>query len=534
MPSPDLILGEECRESMLRGFDKIGRLLALTLGPIGGNIGNERDGSRETELLNDAATIARRVLEIPDRSENVGVMMMRHIVWNMREDVGDGSATTAVIAQAAAHEMQRMIAAGANAMMLRRGMDKATAVAVKELDKLAVPLEGEERIAAVASAAIGDPEIGKLLGEIYDVLGPHASIHCEPYVSTHHDRAYQEGARFRGGYASPYFITDQDRRIAVMEDVHVVVAEMTFDDVSAVQTVLEQALADGAKGVFVLCRSMAEKPIGVMVANNEGDVIKSMACTLKPVGDERRGTFENIALLTGATFVEDQVSGMAARDIKLEHMGRADKIIMNRNNFTIVGGAGDRKAIRERVRKLRKRLRQTKDGDERETLRTLLSHFSGGVAELRIGALTSQERKQLTALAEQSMKAVDAAMDEGIVPGGGSAYLACIPAVEAIEAKGDVAIGVKIVARALQEPMRRIAENGGAHPPIVVHQSQQAGYGYGYDVERECIVNMIDEGIADAVVVAKRALTQGISGAIMLLTTDALVLHAKPKESFQP
>lgn len=533
MPKPDLVLGEDCRVSMLRGFDSIGRLLALTLGPIGGHIANQREGTNETELLNDAATVARRVLQLPERSENVGAMMMRHIVWHMRQAVGDGSATTAVIAQATAREMQRLIAAGANAMILRRGIDQAMAVALRELERIAVPLEGEQHIAAVATAAMGDAEIGKLLGEMYDVLGENAAIVTEPYVATYHDRVYRDGARFRGGYLSPYLITDQERRIAVLEDPYIVVGEMRFESTEAIQNILEQVVNAGGKSVFFAVRAMSDKALSMLVANNENGIIKSCAAELKPVGDERRGTFENIALLVGANKLDDK-HGWSEMDVSLNDLGRASRVTVTRQHYTIAGGQGDREAITERRRELRKKLRASHDPEEREMLRTLLSHFSGGIGELRIGALTSQERKELTELAEQGMKAVDAAMEEGIVPGGGAAYLACIEAVRAIEAQGDERLGVEVVARVLEEPMRRIAENAGLHPPVAIAESLRRGFGHGYDVRRERYADMIEAGIADAAMVAKRALQQGVSGAVMLLTTDALVLHRKPQESFTP
>jgi chaperonin GroEL len=534
MPKPDVVLGEKGRVGMLRGFESMARLLALTLGPVGGKIVNARDpGGANPELLDDAATIARRIIQLPDRTEDVGAMMMRHMVWHMREEVGDGSATTAVLARAIAREMQHMVAAGANAMILRRGIEKATQVAIEALDELAAPLEGEEHIAAVATAAVGDAEIGKLLGEIYDVLGPNASVVIEPYVATSHDRVYHEGARFRGNYLSPYLITDQTRRLAVLENPYVLVGDLNFESMESVQNALEQVYRAGGKSVFLVCRMVSDKGIGVMVANNERGTIQSCATNLKPVGDLRRGAIENIALLTGGRPLSDG-TGHSPEAVTLDDFGRAERVISTKDYFMIIGGQGDKNAIRERTRTLRQRARESHDREERETLRELLTHFSAGVAELRIGALTEKERTALGEVAEQARKTVIAGIESGIVPGGGSAYLACIPAVEAIEAEGDEAIGVKILARALEEPMRCIAANIGAHPPVVIAEARNAGVGYGFDVRSKQIVNMIEHGIGDPAMVVKRALQQATSGAIMLLTTDALVLHRKPQEAVWP
>ncbi len=533
MPIPDVILGEESRIGMLRGFGAMARLVAVTLGPIGGKIANAREPSGEPELLSDAATIVRRIIQLPERCEDAGAMMMRHIVWNMRQEMGDGSAVTAVLANSIAQEMHHMITAGANAMMLRRGIEKAVGAALEALDEISVPLEGEERIAAVATAASGDAEIGRLLGEIYDVLGAHANIVIEPYVATFHDRAYHEGARFKGGYLSTYLLTDTTRHLAILDDPYIVCADIDFDSLEHVRNILEQVLKAGGKSVFILCKFMSDKGIGLLSANNERGTIRSCAAKIQPVGDLRQGTLENIALLTGAKPLTYK-SGVDPDDISLADMGRCERVIVAKDYFMIVGGKGDKAAIRERVQSLRERLRNSMDAEERETLRELLKHFSAGVAELRIGALTSQERKALTETAEEAMKTVSAAMEGGIVPGGGAAYLACIPAVEAVEAKGDEAIGVKIVARALEEPMRQIAINVGVHPPLAIAEARKAGVGYGLDARTKKIVHMIDAGIADPTVVVKRALQQAASGAIMLLTTNALVLHRKPKESFEP
>lgn len=533
MPKPDVVLGEKSRVGMLRGFESMARLLALTLGPVQGTVINEVAFNGPPELLRDAATIARRIIQLPDRTEDAGAMLMRHMVWHMRQEVGDGSATTAVLAMAIAREMQHMVAAGANAMMLRRGIERAAQAAEEALDKLAVPLEGEERIAAVASAAVGNTEIGKLLGEIYDVLGPTANVIIEPYVATWHDRVYHEGARFKGGYLSPYYINDQTRRVAVLDQPWVLVGDINFETLLSIQNALELAYSHGAKSLLIICRVANDKAIGVMVANNEKGIIQSCAANLKPVGDVRRVTMQNIALLTGGRPLFDKLS-QRAEDITLEDFGRAERAIVSSEYFTIIGGQGDKQAIRERQGKYRQRLRETPDKEEREMLREVQAHFSAGVAELRIGALTSKERSVLTDVAQQAMKTVVAGMESGIVPGGGAAYLACIPAVEATPAEGDEAVGVQIMARALEEPMRCIVSNVGEHPPVAIAAARRAGAGFGFDVRTRQIVNMLDAGIADPMLVAKRALQQAVSGAIMLQTTDALVLHRKPKEAYEP
>ena len=533
MPTPAVVLGEESRAGMLRGFESMARILALTLGPIGGEVANARDANRAPEILRDAATIVRRIIQLPDRVEDAGAMLMRHVVWRVREEVGDGSATTAVLALSIAREVQRMVAAGCNPAILRHGIAKATVAAVQALDEMSIPLEGEERIAAVATAATGAREVGALLGEMYDVLGPNANIVTQRYTATYHDRAYQEGARFKGNYLSPYLLTDQIRRRAVLDDVYVLAADVPLDSVGSVQRVLESALKVGAENLLIVCKRVSEKVIGVLTANNERGKIRSCAAKSLSLGDARRETMRNLALLVGAEFIED-VDGTELSRVPPEAFGHADRAIVTSDYFTIVGGDGDRRAIRERAKLLRKRLRQNWDPDERKDLRTLLSHFSAGIGELRLGALTSKEHERLEEIAEQAIKAISAAMEGGIVPGGGAAYLAAIPAVEALDLEGDEAFGAQILIRALEEPMRRIAANAGAHPPSVVSEARAAGPEYGFDVYSKKTVNMMETGIVDPTMVVKRALQLASSGAGMLLTTEALVLHRKPKETFQP
>lgn len=535
MPKPGLLLGEHSRAKMLKGFETMGQLLSLTLGPIGKNIANEREGTREIEVLRDAATAARRVLELPDRAENPGAMLMRHLVWRVRREVGDGSATACVIALALAREMQRVIAAGANAMIVRRGVEKALRAAVGALEQLATPLEGEERIAALATAAIGNPEIGRLVGEIFDVLGPHANIVVEPYIAMGHDRVYREGARFKGGYVSPYLITDEARRQAILEDAYVLATDLSFETPEQAAHVLEQVVRAGGKSLLVVCKRFHDKPIGVFATNNDRGKITASAVVLKPTGEARRETIENIALLTGGRPLQDKI-GITPERIVLEDFGRAERVIVEQDAFTIVGGQGNPSAIRQRMAQLRERARTTNNAEERDLCRELLTQFSEGVAELRVGALTSVERNELVELAEQAIKTVRAGMESGIVPGGGAAYLSCIPAVKALDAEGDEALGVAIMAHVLEAPLRHIAANAGVHPPLAIAEAQKAGPGYGLDAYTGRIVNMIDEGIVDPTIVARRALEYGVSGALMLLTTDALVIHRKYilKESVEP
>jgi chaperonin GroEL len=397
-----------------------------------------------------------------------------------------------------------------------------------------VPLEGEKRIRAVATAASGSPEIGKLLGEMFDVLGPHAHIVIEPYTSTYHDRAYREGTLFKGGYFSPYLANDTLRRMSILNDVHIAIVDVDFDSADAVEHVLNTVVQAGGKNLLLVCRQLSDKCISMLGANNERGAVKS--CAVKPadVGEARQNILTNLALITGAEFISEKVS-QTYRDLTPQRLGFASRVTATRDQFTVIGGRGDRQAVRKRAQELRAILKRTPHPTDRDHLSKAISQLSDGIGELRIGALTEADRKSQMETAEVAVKTVAACIEGGIVPGGGAAYLSAIPDVLAVGAKpGDETFGVQMVARALEAPMRQIVLNAALHPPLAIAESRQAGLGFGFDVRTKRVVNMIDEGIADSAYVSKTALERAASVAIMLLTTDALVLHRKPKESVQP
>lgn len=535
MPVPDVVFGPEMRERMLCGFETVARLLSLTLGPLGGYIVNQKVNTTEPEMIGDAATIVRRLIEMPDRVENVGAMIMRHIVWHMRDKYGDGSATAAVLARAIARDMHRLTVAGADPMLLRRGVDKSIAAACRALDEMSIPLEEAEHIAGLATAAIHEPEIGQLLGEMYEVLGPYGSVVIQPYAAAHHDRVYYEGTRFPGEYVSPYLLSDPARYVAALNDAHVLVADVHLNEPSEVGVILDMAARAGVKNLFIICKNMWDRAIGAMVYNNQNEhsPIQAYAATIRPVENLRRDMMMDIALLTGATFLTDEL-GVDLNKLTPQDLGRAERVVATRNYVMIVGGRGDKNAARERARTLRQQLGSLTDREAKEQLRERIARLTGGVGELRVAAFTEQERTLLSEKAAHAIKVIQVGIEGGIVPGGGAAYLAACPAVERVEAEDDEALGVQIVTRALEEPLRVIASNAHIHAPLVLAECRRRGPAYGFDARQGEVVHMIERRIVDSTVVAKEALRRAASGAMMLVTSEALVLHRKPPKSFTP
>ncbi len=532
---PRVVLGNEGPDAMMRGADQLAHLLALTLGPVGGNVVSAKDGGSERyETLTDAATIARRIIALPRATEDTGAMLLRQLVWRVRQKVGDGSATSAVLARAILREARRVMVAGANPMLLRKGIALGVAAAAKALEEMAEPLEGQERLAALATGACGDAELGQIVGEIYDTLGPEAVINIQEYVGNYTDRAYMEGSRFKGSFSSRFFLTDANHRLAQLVRPFIFVTDWNLSKTEQVQPVLELVLNKGeGRPLLVISASQDGSALTALLANHQKKVLQCCGVTLKGVGDPLRAALDDMALITGGRFLF-KGAGMSPADIGLEDLGQAERVEVSEDFVTVFEGAGDRKAVRQRRQTLRGRLAEADNAEEADELRERLGRLSGGIATLKVGALVDKDRKRRREHAEQAVKVVAAGYQGGVVPGGGAAYLACIPAVKAVQAEGDVAFGVSVVARALEEPMRQIVANAGLEPSVWVARALAAGSGYGVEVRSEQVVDMRQAGIMDSARVLRAALEAAASGAGLMLTTGAIILHRKPELSVEP
>jgi chaperonin GroEL len=520
---------------MVRGADRLAHLLGLTLGPVGGNVVSAKDaGSERYETLTDAATIARRIIALPEPSEDAGAMLLRQLVWRVRQKAGDGSATAAVLARAILRDARRCIAAGANPMQVRRGIEWGVAAAVKALLEMAEPLEGQERLAAVARAASGDAELGQIVGEIFETLGPEGVVNIQEYVGNYTDRSYLEGSRFKGSFTSRFFLTDVNHRLVQLKRPFIFISDWNLSQVEQVQRVLELVMAQGeGRPLLVVSASQDGAALSTLLANHQKKVLHCCGVTLKGVGDPMRAALDDLALITGGRFLF-KGAGMSPAEVTLDDLGQAERVEVSEDYVTIFEGGGDRKAVRDRRQLLRTLLPEARDAEAADEIRERLGRLASGIAILKVGAITEKDRARRREQAETAVKAVSAAYQGGVVSGGGAAYLACIPAVKAVKADDDVAIGVSIVARALEEPMRQIAANAGLEPSVMVARAQTSGSGYGVEVQSEKVVDMRQAGIMDSVRVLQAALEGAASGAGLVLTTGAIVLHRKPELSVEP
>ena len=531
---PSVVFGAESREPMRRGFDTLARLLSLTLGPRGGHIVSQRVNATGFEPLEDGATIARRFTDLPDRVENAGAMMMRHVVWHMRDRFGDGSVTAAVLARGIARELHRLLVGGADPVLLQRGLEKGVQAAVGALEAMSIPLTEPAHVAGVARAVVDDPRLAQLLAEMIDVLGPYGNILIQPGYGFGHTYGFREGSRFPGEYISRYLVSDKFRYVAALDEPHVVVADFHFEEPGHVLHLLELVKEAGGDKLFIICKNMWERAISTLVAANGRGPVTTYAARIKPVEDLRRDMMRDFALLTGASFITD-VAGMGPHDLAVDDLGRAERLVATDEYVSVVGGGGDARAVDAHTETLQSRLALVEEREEREQLRERIGRVQGGIGELRVGAYTESERNALVERAAHAVKVVQVGLEGGVVPGGGAAYLDAAPAVEAAACgHGEEAMAMRALARALEEPARTIAANSDAYGPLVVNACRERGPGYAYEVGQGCVRDMMAAGIVDPTLVVKAALEQAASGAAMLISAEALVLPREPERTYRP
>jgi chaperonin GroEL len=539
MPKPGVLHNPEAGTGLKRGFDTLADLLALTLGPSQGIILSQPQTGSTPEVLTDAATIARRLMQLPQRTEDVGAMLLRNLVWRMHQRVGDGCATVAVLAQAILREARRYQAAGANPMLLRSGLGSAAHAALDALIGLARPVAGEDDLISVAETVTGEPELSLLIGEIFDLLGPDAHVSIEEYVAPYFEREYKEGGRFQGRLASPYLITDPPTRRAIQSGCHVALYGGEVTSLEDLQPLLELVAGSESKRLLLLAHDVKGIALSTLVANHQKGHLKVVAAALRRPEAKRRTDFQDLAVLTGAAYLSPEL-GSSLRQIKAADLGIARRAEADAEEVILVGQASHAAAVRAQIDELRVRLEtvtEAADEEEAEELRFRLARLAGQVATLKIGAATKTEREVMLQKAKKGLRALPLALREGVVPGGGMAYVHCLPAVRAARdgLTGEAAWGADILERALQEPFRRIAQNAGiSSPATMLDRAQRQGPEFGLDAVSGRIVDMGSAGILDAAGVLREALRTAVSGATMAFTTDAIVHKRRPQESLEP
>jgi chaperonin GroEL len=530
MAAKELRFDEEARRALERGVNKMAEAVKVTLGPRGRFVVLEKKFGSPS-LVDDGVTIAKEI-EVEDAFENMGAQLLREVASKTNDVAGDGTTTATVLAQAIVREGLKTVAAGANPMLVKKGIEKAVEAAVAEIQKIATPVETKETILEVATNSAKNPTIGQLISEAMDKVGKDGVITVEESKGTQTNLELVEGMQFDKGYISPYFVTDPERMEAVLDDPLILLYEKKISAIQDLVPVLEK-VARMSKPILIIAEDMEGEALATLVVNKLRGIINSCAVKAPGFGDRRKAMMEDIAILTGGKFITEDL-GLKLENVDLSMLGTAKRITITKDETTIVEGKGDTAAIQGRIGQIRRQIEETDSDYDREKLQERLAKLAGGVAVIQVGAATETELKEKKHRIEDALSATRAAVEEGIVPGGGVALLHVIKAVEAVEATGDEKIGVNIVKRALEEPTRCIAANSGAEGSVVVEHLKTKGDHLGFNAMTGAYEDLVKAGIVDPAKVTRSALQNAASIGAMLLTTECLVAEKKEEKPPAP
>ncbi|MGH9456914.1 MAG: chaperonin GroEL [Thermoanaerobaculia bacterium] len=521
--------GEDARQSILRGVNKLADAVKVTLGPKGRNVVIEKKFGSPT-ITKDGVTVAKEI-ELKDEIENAGAQMVREVASKTSDTAGDGTTTATVLAQAIYREGIKNVTAGANPMDVKRGIELAVRAAVESIDKLSKPVEGKDIAHIGMISANNDEEIGRIIAEAMDKVGKDGVITVEEAKGLDTTLEVVEGMQFDRGYLSPYFVTDPERMEAILENAKILLFEKKIASMKDLLPVLEQVAKQG-KPLLIIAEDVEGEALATLVVNKLRGTLAVCAVKAPGFGDRRKAMLEDIAILTGGRLISEDL-GIKLENVQWNDLGDAKRISVDKDNTTLVTDTEDKarkEALAGRVKQIRTQIEDTTSDYDREKLQERLAKLVGGVAVIKVGAATETEMKEKKARVEDAMHATKAAVEEGIVPGGGVALLRAIEAVDKVKGEGDVQIGVNIVKRALEEPARQIAVNAGLEGSVIVKELKEKGGNWGLNAQSEKVVDMLAEGIIDPAKVTKQALLNASSIAGLMLTTEALVSEIKEED----
>ena len=525
-----ILFNEEARRALGKGVDALADAVKVTLGPKGRNVVLDKKFGAPT-ITNDGVTIARDI-ELEDPFENMGAQLVREVATKTNDIAGDGTTTATLLAQAMIHEGMRNVAAGANPMVLKKGIETAVKTLVEEIKSVSKSVNSKSEIAQVATISSADAEIGNYIADAMEEVGKEGVITVEESKGMETSLSVVEGMQFDRGYISPYMVTDTDKMEAVMNDPYILITDKKISSINEILPILEQVVKMG-KELVVIAEDLDGEALATIVVNKLRGTFKALAVKAPGFGDRRKAMLEDIAILTGGQVISEEV-GRKLDSVTIEDLGRARQVHSSKENTTIVDGMGDKEAIAARVEMIKKQIADTTSDFDKEKLQERLAKLSGGVAVIEIGAATEVEMKDKKYRVEDALNATRAAVEEGIVAGGGTTFVDILPALDKLEAEGDVKTGINIVRRAIEEPVRQIANNAGLEGSVVVAEVKKAGVGIGYDAANDKYVNMIEAGIVDPAKVTRSALQNAASIAAMVLTTETLVADKPAPEGAAP
>ncbi len=526
MAGKEIKYGVKARESILKGVNTLADAVKVTLGPKGRNVLIEKSFGAPT-ITKDGVTVAKEV-EVTDKFENMGAQMVKEVASKTSDVAGDGTTTATVLAQAIYREGVRLVAAGGNPMEIKRGIDKGVEVVVSELAKIATPTKEQKEIAQVGTiSANSDETIGNIIAEAMDKVGKEGVITVEEAKSMDTSLDVVEGMQFDRGYLSPYFVTDPDRMEVSMDDPYILLVEKKVSNMKDLLPVLE-AVAKMGKGLFIIAEDVDGEALATLVVNKLRGTLNVAAVKAPGFGDRRKAMLQDIAVLTGGKVITEDL-GIKLENVTINDLGTCKRIVTDKDNTTIVDGAGDKEELKARVKQIRNQIEDTTSDYDREKLQERLAKLIGGVAVINVGAATEIEMKEKKARVEDALNATRAAVEEGVVPGGGVAYIRCLKALVELDLPGEQGVGKNILLRALEEPVRQIANNAGREGSVIVEAVKNLEGAKGFNAAKEEYEDLIAAGVIDPAKVTRTALQNAASVSGMLLTTECVIAE-KPEE----
>ena len=521
MTAKQVLFGDDARVRMVRGINILANAVKVTLGPKGRNVVLDRNFGSPL-VTKDGVTVAREI-ELKDKFENMGAQMVREVASKTNDNAGDGTTTATVLAQAIVVEGMKFVAAGMNPMDLKRGIDKAVECAIAELKKISKPVTTTKEIAQVGSiSANSDQEIGEIIAEAMEKVGKEGVITVEDGKSLKNELDVVEGMQFDRGYLSPYFITNPDKQVAVLENPYILLHDQKISNIRDLLPILEQ-VAKAGRPLLIICEDLEGEALATLVVNSLRGILKVCAVKAPGFGDRRKATLEDIAILTGGTLVTKDI-GLSLDKATLEHLGQAKRVEVNKENTTIINGAGNPEMIEARVKNIRTQIESVTSDYDREKLQERVAKLAGGVALIKVGAATEVEMKEKKARVDDALHATRAAVEEGVVPGGGVALVRAQKAVAQLKGDNEEhTAGIKIVLRAMEEPMRQIVGNAGLEPSVVVNAVANGEGNYGFNAQTSEYGDMVAMGVLDPTKVTRTALQNAASVASLILTTDCMI-----------
>jgi len=522
-----LLFGEEARKALKIGIDTLADAIRVTLGPRGRPVALDKKFGAPT-VINDGVSIAKEI-ELPDPFQNMGAQLVKEASTKTNDQCGDGTSTSVILAQSIVGEGFKNIAAGADSQMLKHGVERGVEVVVDELKKMSIPVKGKEQVAQVAALSAVDQEIGDLISEVMEKVGKDGVITVEEGKGLKFETEFVEGMKFDRGYISPYFITNAEQMRVELEDPYILITDKKVSALNDILPALEK-IVQSSKNIVILAEDVEGEPLATLVVNKLRGTLSPLAVKAPGFGDRRKAMLQDIAVLTGGKVISEEI-GRKLDSVTVEDLGRARRIVADKDNTTIVEGKGKSDEIEGRIKQIRSEIDISTSDYDKEKLQERLAKLAGGVAVIKVGAATEVELKEKKHRVEDALSATRAAVEEGILPGGGVALLSSIAALDKIKDTGDAATGIAILKRALEEPLRCIAVNSGREASVVVNKVKESNPGIGYDaLKDEMGVNMVERGIVDPLKVTRSALQNGASIANMILTTESLVTDIPEKE----